>query len=509
MKNYIATNSKKQITFGAILSYISIAVNILAGLLYTPWMIRTIGKSDYSLFTLANSLITMFVVDFGLSAATARFVAVYKAEGNQKKINDFLGAVYKLYILVDIVIAIILTVIFFKINSIYVKLSSEEIYRFKVVYIIAAANSLVIFPFVTLNGILTAYEKFIHIKFADLVYRFLVVGLMVLALLNGFGLYAIVTVNAIASISIVIYKLVIIKRQTDIKVNFRYRDKSLLKQIFGFSIWVTVNTLAQRLIFNITPSILGIVASSGAIAVFGIVITIEGYVYIFTSAINGMFMPKISRLDLESDSNEKLTDLLIKVGRFQYFLNGLIASGFFVCGKTFIKLWMGTDYMEAYYGILLVLIPGIFFNSTQIANTLIIVRNKVKYQAVIGVIVGIVNVAVSFVLSRFYGVIGASVSIFIAYSIRVVLYLILDKKVLNLQMNRFFKNCYLKMMPPVIFVCVAGGIFNLFVSKTSWLIFISEGIAVCLLYVVSSAFISMSKEERKMAISFVKSVIKK
>ena len=509
MQNKTEVNSKKQITFGAILSYISIAVNILAGLLYTPWMIETIGKSDYSLFTLANSLITMFVVDFGLSSATARFVAVYKAEGNQKKINDFLGAVYKLYIFVDIVIMIILTAIFFRINSIYVKLSPEEIYRFKVVYIIAAANSLIVFPFVTLNGILTAYEKFIYIKLGDLIYRVLIVGLMVLALLNGFGLYAIVTVNAFASISIVIYKLLIIRRQTDIKVNFRHRDKGLYKQIFGFSVWVTVNTLAQRLIFNITPSILGIVASSGAIAVFGIVVTIEGYVYILTGAINGMFMPKISRLNIEENSNRKLTDLLIKVGRFQYFLNGLILSGFFVCGKAFIELWMGADYMEAYYGIMLVLIPGIFFNSLQIANTLIIVRNKVKHQAIIGVAVGLVNVAVSFVLSRFYGVIGACVSIFVAYTVRVMLYLILDQKVIKLDMKRFIKGCYLKMLPPVVITCLAGGIFNSFVSKTSWFVFVLEGAAVLLLYVTSTAFISMSGGERKRAVLFAKSVIKK
>ena len=475
-------------------------------------MIETIGKSDYSLFTLANSLITMFMVDFGLSAATARFVAVYRAEGNENKVNDFLGAVYKLYIIVDVIIAVILTVIFFRISAIYVKLSPEEIARLKIVYIIAAANSLVIFPFVTLNGILTAYEKFIHIKLADLIYRFLVVGLMVLALLNGFGLYAIVTVNAIASITVIIYKLIIIKSRTDIKVNFRYRDKGLLGQIFGFSAWVTVNTLAQRLIFNITPSILGIVSGSGEIAVFGIVVTIEGYVYMFANAINGMFMPKISRLNIENDSNEKLTDLLIKVGRFQFFINGLIMSGFIVCGKAFIEIWMKNKYMEymdAYYGIIMVLIPGIFFNALQIANTLIIVRNKVKYQAIIAIVVGVINIAMSFVLSRFFGAIGACVSILVAYTIRVILYLIIDQKVINLNMKRFVAGCYLRMLPPVIITCAAGLIANCLMGKTSLVSFVAEGFAVCVVYIFSAGLLSLSSKERRGIFSFAKSIIKR
>ena len=61
-------NSRDQIKIGAILSYLSIGINIIAGLLYTPWMVDTIGKSDYGLYTLANSLITLFLVDFGLSS---------------------------------------------------------------------------------------------------------------------------------------------------------------------------------------------------------------------------------------------------------------------------------------------------------------------------------------------------------------------------------------------------------------------------------------------------------
>ena len=49
-----------QIKLGAIISYLSIGFNILAGLLYTPWMVQQIGKSNYGLYTLATSLITLY-----------------------------------------------------------------------------------------------------------------------------------------------------------------------------------------------------------------------------------------------------------------------------------------------------------------------------------------------------------------------------------------------------------------------------------------------------------------
>ena len=46
-----------QVKMGAILSYFAMAVNIIVGLVYTPWMVRIIGQSNYGLYTLSLSLI--------------------------------------------------------------------------------------------------------------------------------------------------------------------------------------------------------------------------------------------------------------------------------------------------------------------------------------------------------------------------------------------------------------------------------------------------------------------
>mgnify|MGYP001540049099 CR=1 FL=1 len=72
-----------QIKTGAIISYVALFLNIVIGLLYTPWMINTIGKADYGLYTLAMSVISLFVFDFGLGSAITRFVSKYLAENRQ------------------------------------------------------------------------------------------------------------------------------------------------------------------------------------------------------------------------------------------------------------------------------------------------------------------------------------------------------------------------------------------------------------------------------------------
>ena len=501
---------KKQIAIGSIASYISIGLNILAGLLYTPWMISRIGKSQFGLYTLANSLITLFLIDFGLSAATARFVSKYHAEGDEEKVNNFLGVIYKLYLIIDAVIFITLLVIYFLLDKIYAQLTPEEIVQFKVVYIIAGCFSIINFPFVTLNGILTAYEKFIQLKLGDIIYRVLLVGAMCVALLLGYGLYALVAVNAIVGLVVIGYKLIVIKSSTPIKVNFKYKDKTLFKDIFKFSIWITVSTFAARLIFNITPTILGIVADSGteAIAVFGIVVTIEGYAYTITTAINGMFMPKISVIYSNPEPEKKIMPLMINVGRFQFTLNALIIIGFALIGRPFLNIWlrnnyelMDKDYELIYYGILLVLTPGLFFNSLQIVNTSMMVTNNTKLQAIINLLTGIINVSASFVLSYFYGMIGACISICFAYTVRFVILHIVAQTKMKFDIKTFIKRCYFKMALPAICTFVLGLLINVIWQKNGLLELVVKSFIILFAFVTFNLILGVNKAERKYVFS--------
>lgn len=490
-------NESKQLKIGAVLSYFSIALNLVAGLLYTPWMVAQIGKADYGLYTLANSLISLFLVDFGLSTATSRYISKYRAENNQEKVNNFLGVIYKLYLIIDAVILVTFVVVFFFIGNIYKKLTPDEIERFKVVFLLSASFAVVNFPFVTFNGILTSYEKFIQLKLADVIYRVLLVGLTVAALLAGYGLYALVAVHAIAGLVIIAYKYIVIKRTTPIKVNFKFSDKAMYRSIFAFSLWTTVATLAQRLIFNITPTILGAVANSAAIAVFGVITTIEGYVFTISTAINGMFLPRISKMCIGENKEKNVSELLLKVGKFQYIINGAIVAVFAVVGKSFIQLWMGSDYTDAYTGIMLVIIPGLFYNALQIAHTTLIVEKKVKIQAYVNLGMGLVNVILSFLFSWKIGVLGACISIFMAYTLRLVLLLVVYQKNLKLDIKLFIRECYCRMSIPVVISIVFGLFVNHLVADGGWIVFACKGLAVGLIYIISVCFIGLSKSDRK------------
>lgn len=472
----------RQYVMGALISYGAIFFNILAGLLYTPWMVSHIGQSNYALYTLAYSFISIFLLDFGLGAAVSRFVAKYRAEGKIEAINELLGVITKIYLIIDFIIFFTLFILYFFIDYIYSGLTTSEIVIYKNLYIVVATYSIIAFPFMPLAGILNAYEKFIQLKLCDMGQKFLSILLVVIALLLSYGVVAIVTANAVSGIVFTIIKLFIIHTETNIRYYFGQINKKLMKEVFSFSVWITVISISQRFIFNLAPTILGIFSSSKQIAIIGPAILLEGFFYTFAAAINGMFLAKISRF-VADRKEEKILPLMTKVGRYQVCLLGLIFVGFVCIGKDFLRLWMGKEYVSSWGCILLLFIPDIILFSQEIANTTMTAKNRVKEVAVGYVGMAIICTVLSSILCKQFGALGSCIAITVAY---IFLALYMDYvyyKYLNIDIIKFAEECYIKLAPPILtacFFCYYG--INRYIDINGWYDLIIKCILVTISY---------------------------
>lgn len=502
--------SNKQLKIGAVLSYLAIGINIISALIYSPWMLSKIGSGDYGLYTLATSLINMFLLDFGISSAVSRFVSKYIAEGKQEKVDQLLGVVFKLFMGIAVIISAALIVIYFFIDKIYLSLTPTELERFKVVYIISATYSIISFPFATtLNGIMTSYEKFIQMKSCDVANKVITVLLIVIALLAGYGLYALVAINAALNLICFLSKWIIIKKSTPVKVKIRFWDKGLLKEIFSFSVWVLINSICSRLIMNVCPNILGITSGTMAITIFGFASVIEGYSYTFSSAIDGMFMPRIARITYKEGNMEKILPLMIKVGRFQYHLVGLILIGFVCIGKEFITLWIGKDYISVYYCAVLLLLPAPFYLSQQIGKNTMIMVNKIRYLTIVNVIKASMNIVIVLILSKLWGAVGACISICVVYFFRNFANMYLYKSKLDLDTKTFYIKCYGRMSIPMVITLVIGLLMQRLTPSLGWGVFGIKVIVIIVIYLALMWIMAYNSEEKKMIAGVLKKIARK
>lgn len=495
-----------QIKTGAIISYVALFLNIVIGLLYTPWMINTIGKADYGLYTLAMSVISLFVFDFGLGSAITRFVSKYLAEGRQDKVDNLLGLVFKLYLLGDLIILLGLLVLYIFLSDIYQGLTLEEMEKFKVIFIIASMFCVISFPFIPLNGIIISYERFIQLKSCDLIHKCIVVALMTACLLMGGGLFSLVLVNSVAGIIIILFKLAVLGKTRINAIQWRYWDKVVLKSVLSFSVWVTVIQLAQRCIFNIAPSILAAFATSTAITILGIAICLEGYTYSFASAINGMFLPRVSRM-VAKNNREEILKLMIRIGRIQIYIIGLMCVGFICVGREFIQLWLGNGYDEVYICALLIILPSFLHLPQEIGNTTIVAEGHVKLQAYAFLLMATINLILAYPMTKFFSVIGLCTSIMIAYVVRTIMMDVIFYKTLHIDIFKFFKDSYMKIIPSLAFAVIFCFLFTNYYTQSGYIGFIVKTAVCTLVYILSVWFFAMDNSEKELLSTPIRKII--
>lgn len=473
---------KKQYLGGAFFSYCTIAFSIISGLVYTPWMIKTIGSAQYALYTLALSIINTFVVDFGLGGAVSKFLSEYYAKGEEKEANEFIGKVLYVFLIIAIFIAIFLMVFYFVIDGIYTKLTMEELKVFKRLYLIVSFYSVITIVFTPFNGILIANEKFIELKLCNFSQNVLNVTLIVLCLFMGGDVYSLVFINAIINIITIGVKYFIIKCKTNAKISFTNNFSGYLKRLINFSVYSTINSVAQRCIFNIMPTIIAATISAEKVTIFYLASSLEGYFYTFTQAINGMFLPKISRIYEHDENKNELFVLMCKVGKFHVYTIGILYIGFICIGKQFIELWMGTNFSEIYMCAILLILPSIIDTPQQVARTSLIVKEILREQSIVYMGMALINVALSLILLKKIGIIGAAISVCIAYLFRTIGFNILYRKYLSINIKAYFVEVYGKWLIVAIATMLIGINIIAPLEIEGWIGILSKAILISIVY---------------------------
>lgn len=501
----MSSSSLDQAKYGALISYITIGFYILSGVLYTPYLISKLGISDYGIYNMSISVVAYFSIDFGIGAALTRFIARYRAQGCDDSIKNIIGLTTKLYLVIDFFVFVALSILYLFADSLFSNLTPNELERFKTVFLITAAFILISFPLLPMNGILLAYERIIFIQTTELISKVLSVLLLVLALWLGYGLFTVVLVNSIVVLTTQFVKLYLIQGRLHAGCNLSYYNKDDLHSIGSFSLWATVATIADKFFFPIIPFLLAALSNTTEVSVFAIVAAIEGYVLTIARAMNGIFLPKVMKHVVADSDKEILTSMMIKVGRVQLYIVGMIVFLLFAFGRDFIRLWVGESFDTAYLGLLFVLSPCIFHLTMGIGEELILAENKVMYRAIIYLCGSAINIIAILLLSPRYGAIGASISVSIAFIVAYnILAAYIYQKKIGLNMTRFYKECHFRILPfLVIILSVCLLVNRLWESHSLFGLLIKIFVCAFFGFFVLWLFV-MNSEEKELVLSFVK-----
>lgn len=345
-----------QLKTGALLSYATIVLNTLVGLLYTPFMLRMMGQSEYGLYSLAASIISyLTILDLGFANALVRYTSKYRTENKEHELSPMFGMFFILYLVIGIIAAVIGLIFFFNVEKLFdATMSTEELNKVKVMMLMLTFNLAFTFPMSVWGAIITAYERFVFQKIVNIVRIICNTIVMICLLFLGYKAIALVVVLTLFNVVTLLLNYYYCKRKLNVSIEFGKFNFCFLKEIASYSFWIFLNAIVDRIYWGTGQFVLGIYAGAKSIAIYALAIQLQGMYDSFSNAISSVFFPRITKLVVEKNINA-ISDLFIRIGRIQFYVMSLILSGFFVFGKQFILWWAGDSYETTYYICLLIL----------------------------------------------------------------------------------------------------------------------------------------------------------
>ena len=159
-----------QLKAGAILSYVSIGLNNIVGLLYTPFMLRMLGQNEYGLYSLVASVVSyLTVLDLGFANAIVRYTAKFRAEGKIREQYELFGMFLILYTGIGIIAFLLGLGIYFNVDRLFdAAMTTEDLEKIRVMMLLMCFNLAFTFPMSIWGAIITAYENFVFQKLVNI-----------------------------------------------------------------------------------------------------------------------------------------------------------------------------------------------------------------------------------------------------------------------------------------------------------------------------------------------------
>lgn len=464
---------KNQLRSGVYLSYVNLAISSLIPFIYTPIMLEMLGQAEYGLYSLSNSVVGyLSLLSFGFGSTIVRYLAKYRAENNKTELEKTYGFFLLLYSALAALVFVGGLIISQNVASIFDQgLKVAEIEKMRALVIIMAFGTAISFPLSVFASVAIAHERYLFRKIIDILSTVAGPVANLIALYMGYASVGMALAGVALSLIFAPVSIIYCFSSIKIKPRFAKLPRNLVKEMIGFSFFVFIGTMVDMLFWATDKVILGLLASSVAVAIYNVGGTFNSMVMSLSTSISGVLVPKITGMVVSQPDRKEWTNLLTKVGRIQFIIVALIVSGFSVFGQTFINLWAGPEYSDAYWVTVLTMFPLCVPLIQSTAKSMVIAQNKHQFRSIVYLIIAILNVVSTYLIVPYMGIIGAALCSCIAYLLGQGLIMnIYYHKVTGLDIPLFWKNI-LKMAIIPAFMLVVGLILNRFIAISNWFVF--------------------------------------
>lgn len=495
--------NSNQLKLGSLISYAQMLLNIIIGLVYTPVMIRLLGQSEYGLYnTVASTISMLSVLSLGFNSSYIRYYSQYKLRGDQQAIHRLNGLFMLIFLIIGAIAFLCGMYLSFNLELVFSDGLSPQEYRIaKILMMLLSVNLGLSFPMSVFTSIVSAHERYVVLKLLGMLKTVASPLITLPLLLMGLGSVALVCATLGVSVATDLIYFYYVRKKLNCRFVFHGFERGLFRRLLVYTSFIAINLIVDQINTNIPKYLLGRFQGTAGVAIYSVGCSLYQYYMTFSTSISGVFAPRVHRLVQTTASDPanqrvQLTALFTKVGRIQFSILALIASGLVFFGKPFIAFWAGAGYEESYYVALMLILPVSIDLIQNIGIEIQRAQNKHQFRSVIYIIMALMNLGISIVLCQSYGAIGATVGTSLSF-------LLANGLILNIHFHRhcqlnvlsFWKSIF-RLAAGMLPAIAVGIILNRFWDMSSFMK-MAAGIAIyALVYILGMWLLGFNQYEK-------------
>lgn len=471
------------------MSYVYIFVNTIMTFIYTPFLIKCLGKSEYGLYTIALSIMSyLSMLDLGFGNSMIRYTSKYKSLEKKEEENEINGLFLIFYLIICVVSLLIGVFLYKNVGLLFgQKFTASELNSARIIILILVVNVAIAFPLSVFGSYIISSEKFAFQKGLLTVKAILYPISLIYALFNGANAIAVVILMSAFNLAINLINAYYCIVKLDMRFKISKSCLKYFKEIFTYSFFIFLAMIVDSIYNNTDQIILGAVCGTAVVAVYGLFTQIRTMYEQMSTAISGVCLPKIVSMVEKKNSDDEVSAFFNKISKIQMIVMFLVLFGFILFGKAFVTLWGGADYVNAYYIALIILIPSTIPLTQNTAISICQAKNKHKFRSVVYLFVALLNVIITIPLSKRFGAIGAAIGSSASLLLgNIIIINIYYYKKVNIDVITYFKNIIRITFATSIYTIIFKVILYFTkINITSWILLFT----FCVIYSLGYLFI--------------------
>ena len=397
---------KLQIVKNVSSSWFSLGVNIVVGVILTPYILHRLGDTANGIWVLIYSVTGYYgLFDLGIRSSIVRYVSKFTATGEREELAKLINTALFIYSCIGAVSMIVTLVVSSRVDHIF-KIPPEFVGTAHWLLFMVGASVAIGFPAGVFSGFLDGLQEFYINNWTNITATILRGVFIVLALNHGYGLLMVAFITVILPFLSFILRAFVALWMCPIPFGFSYVNRDTFRQIANYSGVTFMIMVAGRLKWKSDELVIGTFLSAAAITYFNVGARIVDYAGQLVTALSQIYVPMASRSDARNDI-QGLRKLFLLGNRVCAITIFPICVTVLMLGKSLIECWVGKKYIETSYPVLVIMIlcSSLWF-AQGASGRILFGRSKHGTWAVVTLMEGVANLILSVYLVRIYGIVG-------------------------------------------------------------------------------------------------------